>query len=210
MDNDAVSRIYEDVWRPALTLMFSDVRYSDEESYLDYYVRPVDGPILDLACGTGRYSRYLATRFGEDRVIGVDLSFPMLGAADRRARAAGLSKVLFVRGTAMSLPVRDASLGAVTCFGALHLFPSPPKALDEFARVLKPGGTLTVLTAGRARTTLRDAAQRAFGKAASFRFFEPERLRAALQTIGFEPLDFTERDMVLMFAARKRDEGQGC
>ena len=87
------------------------------------------GPALDIACGTGRYSRWLANRLGPDQVTGLDLSQPMLRRAGRDAPG-----IRFVRGSALALPFTGDSLGTVSCFGALHLFPDPARAIGEEER----------------------------------------------------------------------------
>ena len=126
MESRAVSKIYERVFRPALTLLAGSPGYEEEESWLRHWFRPTAGPILDLACGTGRYTRMLIRRHDQP-VIGVDVSWQML----RRAAARGGT---YVRASAQALPVADDTLGGINCFGALHLFPDPGTAIAEFGR----------------------------------------------------------------------------
>jgi len=51
-----------------------------EDAYLVKHVSPVEGPVLDLACGAGRWTRTLVETFGPGRVIGPDLSQRHAGA----------------------------------------------------------------------------------------------------------------------------------
>jgi len=95
------------------------------------------GPVLDAACGTGRYSTTLAERGHE--VIGVDQSGAMLDIAREKLPSAD-----FREGDLTALPVPDRSVDAVVCALALVHVPDLARALREFARVLRPGGRLIV------------------------------------------------------------------
>lgn len=115
---------------------------SDEDDYIATHVRPVDGPVLDLAAGAGRWTEVLAKTVGPERVIALDLLLPMLVTLRGR-----LPEVPAVLASAATLPFGDASLGAVLCWNALQAFPAQaPAAIAEVARCLRPGGTFTVLT----------------------------------------------------------------
>jgi len=91
--------------------------------------------ILDLGCGTGRYSAGLAARFGA-RVIGVDPSEKMLAEARRK----GGEGVEFVRGFAEAAPLEDASVDVVFMSMVFHHFTDPAQAARECHRVLRSGG----------------------------------------------------------------------
>jgi ubiquinone/menaquinone biosynthesis C-methylase UbiE len=99
--------------------------------------------ILDLGCGTGRYSFALADRFGA-RVVGVDRSVRML--AEARRKGAG---VHFARVDGEALPVRDGAIDLALLSMVLHHFDRPERPARECARVLRPGGVACV----RAGTT---------------------------------------------------------
>ncbi len=99
--------------------------------------------VLDLACGTGNYSRIFASAVNSGEVIAVDLSRPMLEFAVNKARQQGLQNVRFIRGNALEIPLPDDSFDVVNCCGALHLFSDVDAVLSEIQRVLKPGGRFT-------------------------------------------------------------------
>ncbi|MFF8867303.1 methyltransferase domain-containing protein [Streptomyces sp. NPDC015139] len=138
---------YETVLRPAFLriagLNWDDaVTPADEDAYLLAHTRPVDGPVLDLCAGAGRWTAVVERAVGTDRLLAQDLGLPMLTAL-RRA----LPEVPAVVASALTLPYADASLGAVNCWNALQAFPEQADiAIAEMGRVLKPGGTLTLLT----------------------------------------------------------------
>ena len=137
---------YEAVLRPAfLRVMASNwgglVAPTDEDSYLAAHLSEVDGPVLDLAAGAGRWTAVVAETVGTEQVIALDVITPMLVGLRGR-----LPKLSVVRGSALSLPFADASLGAVNCWNALQAFPDPEQAVAEVGRCLRPGGVLTLLT----------------------------------------------------------------
>ncbi|KPM50743.1 hypothetical protein ACG83_38910 [Frankia sp. R43] len=113
----------------------------DEDAYLRDHVRPADGPVLDLAAGTGRWTAVLAATFGTGRVIALDLA----GAMNREI-ARTLPDIANLRASALALPFADGSLGAVNCWNALQMLPDPAAVFAEVGRVLRRGGTFTVLT----------------------------------------------------------------
>jgi SAM-dependent methyltransferase len=102
---------------------------------------PQNWVVADLGCGTGAMVALIAPHVR--RVIGVDASAEMLAAA--RERAADFANVDLRQGALESLPLEAASVDAAVLALVLHHLPSPPAALGEAARVLKPGGQLLVL-----------------------------------------------------------------
>jgi ubiquinone/menaquinone biosynthesis C-methylase UbiE len=100
---------------------------------------------LDLACGTGVFTRPLAKQ-SSGVFIGLDMSLPMLNHARKLIKKDRIQNILLMRATAFCLPFLDASFQYVNCCGALHLFDRPEAALKEIRRVLCPGGLLSVQT----------------------------------------------------------------
>jgi arsenite methyltransferase len=109
--------------------------------------------VLDLACGPGTLTRRLARAVGRDGlVIAADLSEAMLA---RAARSTPFSCVDFVRVDAMYLPLRDGCVDAVSCSLCLHLVPDLGTALEEMARVLRPGAPAALTVPAHAPGVLR-------------------------------------------------------
>jgi SAM-dependent methyltransferase len=107
----------------------------------------VEGPVLELGCGTGRVSIPLA-RAGVD-LTGIDLSAPMLARAMRRAFSGrrarrGTKSLRFVRGDIRLLPFRPGAFSMVIApYGILQSLTRPrdlAATLDAVARVLPRGG----------------------------------------------------------------------
>ncbi len=99
--------------------------------------------VLDAGCGAGHTALAFATGAGE--VIGVDLTIAMLAQAKRLAAERNLTNTRFERGDVERLGYDDASFDIVTSRYSAHHYPHPAAAVREFARVLKPGGTLLLV-----------------------------------------------------------------
>ncbi|HEX5080353.1 MAG TPA: class I SAM-dependent methyltransferase [Geminicoccaceae bacterium] len=107
--------------------------------------RLADQPLLDVACGTGRFLRAVKHNYPRLPVVGLDLSRPYL--AEARRALARWSWVRLVEGAAERLPFADASFAAVTSIYLLHELPRRVRAqaVREMARVLRPGGLLVLV-----------------------------------------------------------------
>jgi ubiquinone/menaquinone biosynthesis C-methylase UbiE len=101
---------------------------------------PLDA--LDVGCGTGFLSLELAGR--GHRVTGIDFAPQMLAEAQRKAAAQGLA-VRFEEGDAEALRFSDESFDLVITRHVLWTLPHPEAAIDEWIRVLRPGGRLAII-----------------------------------------------------------------
>jgi len=93
--------------------------------------------ILDLGCGTGRYSVALAEHFNAD-VIAVDPSETMLAQARKKTA----HRVRYERASGESLPLSDESIDVIFMSMVFHHFVHPARVLQECYRVLGRGGTV--------------------------------------------------------------------
>lgn len=99
--------------------------------------------VVDVGCGAGLDSLIAARMVGpHGQVIGVDMTAAMLEKARQGAASAGLSNAEFLKGYAEALPVPESWADVVISNGVLNLAPDKVAALEEMARVLKPGGRL--------------------------------------------------------------------
>lgn len=96
--------------------------------------------VLDLGSGTG-YPAILAAQAvgGQGMVVGLDLAEGMLAIARRKASDLGLTNVVFQVEDVTTLPFEPASFDAVLSRFCLMFLPDIPKAVNEIARVLRPG-----------------------------------------------------------------------
>jgi arsenite methyltransferase len=99
--------------------------------------------VLDLGCGAGMDSVLAARRVRPTgRVIGVDMTGPMVEKARANALTIGITNAEFHQAEADRLPVADESVDVVISNGVFNLCPEKPRVLGEVFRVLCPGGRL--------------------------------------------------------------------
>jgi SAM-dependent methyltransferase len=101
--------------------------------------------VVDVGSGAGIDSLIAARMVGPNgRVVGVDMTPAMLNKARQAALEAGLDHVEFREGYGEALPVLDGWAEVVISNGVLNLMPDKSIALQEMARILKPGGRLQI------------------------------------------------------------------
>ncbi|MDQ3933499.1 MAG: methyltransferase domain-containing protein [Actinomycetota bacterium] len=186
-----VPAIYERWWRPGLGrvakgLMGPGMQEEHRIARLLLGLSPGDG-VLDVACGTGNFTRDFARTVGPDGlVVGIDLSETMLAHAVSDTHEAGLlDRTAYVRGDAAELPFVDSSFDGVCCFAALHLFADPLRALDRMTAVLTPGGRIAIFTSAQGRTPLLRPWAGLAGRRSGMRIFEQEEVVEALRDRGY-------------------------
>jgi ubiquinone/menaquinone biosynthesis C-methylase UbiE len=181
------------------------------------------GTILDYGCGTGEIAAAMAA--SGFKVSGVDVAPGMLQAA--RARLDGYAVSLSQIDPGEALPLQSAAFDACVASSVLEYVNDLDQTLDEFARVLRPGGWL-LATVPDVRHSIRrrEALMMAMGKVpllgrlarARWPFattylrlsknrFAPERWQHLLLDHGFEPTRVPAVDgPLLMLAAHKRKD----
>lgn len=101
--------------------------------------------VLDLGCGAGIDSIIAAKRVGpHGRVIALDFLPEMLRRMTEAAAAARLQNIEPLEGEMEAIPLPDDSVDHVISNGVINLSPRKSRVLAECARVLRPGGRLTV------------------------------------------------------------------
>jgi len=96
--------------------------------------------VIDLGCGTGRFSEILAAHFGV-QVIGIDPSLKMLDQARRKPT---IGNVAYWQGMAEALPLRDGCADLVFMSMAYHHLTGPTAVAHECHRVLRQGGYVCI------------------------------------------------------------------
>ncbi len=103
--------------------------------------------VLDLACGDGAYSVWLAEQVGPSgRVVASDLNPAFLELTRERAERHRVGeRVEAVRADVRSLPFASGEFDAAWCAHSLQSLPDPDHALGELTRVVRGGGVVAVL-----------------------------------------------------------------
>lgn len=152
------------------------------EPLLEKLINVAEPFILDFATGTGRLSYALLSHPDfQGRIVALDISQGMLEQAAAKLNQAqlGRSEVEFLRHQSMPLPFADATFDVVCCLEVLELLPDARPALEEMARLLRPGGILLT-----SRGT-EESGRKAKVKSAA-------ELTSILQSGGFENIQITK------------------
>lgn len=126
------------VGRPAVDRWASGRDEDDRQAWVNAWLRPADGPVLDLCTGSGHTASDVARWMGAGRAIGVDDNLRLLEQTQGSPLDPGLAYVRAVDGR---LPFQDASVGAVVAMAGLHQAARPLELVAEVGRVLARGGT---------------------------------------------------------------------
>jgi phosphatidylethanolamine/phosphatidyl-N-methylethanolamine N-methyltransferase len=162
LDKQTVTKAYAR-WAPVYDLVFGAVFERGRTAAIAAAER-LGGRILEVGVGTGislpNYSKTC-------RLSGVDISEPMLRKAQERVSELGLSNVegLWVM-DAEHLTFPDGSFDVVVAQYVITTVPNPEATLDEFARVLKPGGEIVLVSRVGAEAGLRRSLEHWFAPAA--------------------------------------------
>lgn len=171
-DRETVEQAY-DRWAPIYDLVFGGVFSKGRQAAIQA-TNKIGGRVLEVGVGTGislpLYSQNV-------RIFGTDISEAMLEKAKKRVAEQGLKNVegLAVM-DAEKLEFSDNSFDVVMAQYVLSAVPNPEAALDEFARVVRPGGELIILTRVSADAGVR-------------RFIE-QKLQPVVRPLGFRTAEF--------------------
>ena len=156
---------------------------------------PERGSLIDAGCGSGQtLSWFLDTHSGW-RATGIDVAPEPLAAA----RGENLS---VQRASALELPFATHIFDLVIALALLQHLPldgGDQRALREFHRVLRPGGTLLIRTNAQGYPKVRD------DPVFSYRRYEPDRLRDHLASSGFEIIVLGRSNSLLGLAEIPRE-----
>lgn len=131
---DRIAADYDARWHPYIAATLQAVLEAVEISGRE--------KILDVPCGTGELERRLISRWPALDITGVDLSLAMLQQARSKVVA---NSIVWIEADVAKLPLPDEAFDLVICANSFHYFPFPMKALREFRRLLRPGGTLILV-----------------------------------------------------------------
>jgi phosphatidylethanolamine/phosphatidyl-N-methylethanolamine N-methyltransferase len=174
LDRDTIEKAY-DRWAPVYDKVFGKVFERGRMAAIEateQHVGPSGGRILEVGIGTGlsllSYSR-------SNRIVGLDISAGMLRRARERVAEHGLHNVeaLAVM-DAKHLALPDAAFDVVVAQYVITAVPEPEATLDEFVRVLKPGGEIVLVNHLGAESGFRWAFEQGFAPIARRLGWSPE------------------------------------
>ena len=170
LDNDQVSKAYAR-WAPIYDRVFGKVFERGRMACIEA-AEKVGGRILEVGVGTGISLPYYSR---SSRIVGLDISEPMLRKARSRVAEHELDNVetLAVMDAA-NLALPDASFDVVVAQYVITTVPDPEATLDEFARVLRPGGEIILINHIGAERGPRRALERGFAPLARRLGWRPE------------------------------------
>jgi phosphatidylethanolamine/phosphatidyl-N-methylethanolamine N-methyltransferase len=162
LDKDTIARAYAR-WAPVYDLVFGAVFEHGRHAAIAAAER-IGGRILEVGVGTGIS---LPDYAPDNRLFGIDISEPMLRKAQERVTELGLSNVegLAVM-DAEKLSFPDGSFDVVVAQYVVTTVPDPEATLDEFARVLRPGGEIVLVSRVGAEAGLRRTLEQWFAPTA--------------------------------------------
>jgi phosphatidylethanolamine/phosphatidyl-N-methylethanolamine N-methyltransferase len=162
LDNSTVTKAYAR-WAPVYDLVFGAVFERGRQAAVAAAER-IGGRVLEVGVGTGIS---LPLYSGNCRLCGIDISAPMLRKAQERVAELNLGNVegLWVM-DAEELSFPDGSFDVVVAQYVITTVPNPEATLDEFARVLKPGGEIVLVSRIGAEAGLRRSLEHWFQPAA--------------------------------------------
>ncbi|MGA2402957.1 MAG: methyltransferase domain-containing protein [Syntrophobacteraceae bacterium] len=126
------------------------VRLQDQASTLSDLLHsdtsfPAGSRVLEAGCGVGAQTSILARNSPGAEIIAIDVSEASLAQAKKKLDSAGITNVSLKQGDIFELPFEKASFDHVfVCFVLEHL-PNPVEALKCLKKMIKAGGTITVI-----------------------------------------------------------------
>lgn len=143
--------------------------------------------VLDVGCGTGVLSLWLA-ELGHE-VTGVDFAPEMLDQARTKARATEHS-IQFHRGDAEALAVPDDAYELLTARHLVWTLPDPREAMQEWQRVVEPGGRVLLIEGYWNHSEPWDEYEKMHDDLPMYDGRPPEELRDVLQEVGFTDVEY--------------------
>ena len=203
---DRLAKIYETwLWYPLVYHLYGGLfipSVKEEVKIVTEMVDAEDGLGLDVACGTGLFSRSIAKKM--QRVYGIDISMGMLQKAAEYAEDKKINNIHFARAKAEKLPFRDNFFDGVICCGALHLFQDTEKALVEIRRVMKNGARLAVMTFVKRRFLKFKRVYEHLRKDHGAHIFDEEELDNYLSKTGFKNFTYDIYGSMILFNTEKK------
>jgi SAM-dependent methyltransferase len=188
LDSRPAAWLYDRV-RDRLAPSLGLPRFAEEVARVEKRLALAPGDlVLDVACGHGNFTVELARLASPGLVIGLDIARSMLDRAADRTRRVGLPNVALVRADALALPFADGSFARVNCAGGLHQLPDLEGAVRELARVMTPGGRVTLSGFARPGDPRAGGVRERLGRGPGLHVVSLDGLSDTLARNGFEEI----------------------
>jgi arsenite methyltransferase len=164
--------------------------------------------VLDLGSGAG-FDCFLAARqlAGSGRVVGVDMTAPMITKARANAAKGGYKNVEFRLGEIEALPVADATVDLIMSNCVINLSPEKGRVFREAFRVLKPGGRLAIADVVATQPLPRRLAEKLSAIGACVGGATPvDELRATLAAAGFLRVEIVPKESSRQYIGNWTDD----
>ena len=104
-----------------------------------------DAKVLDAGCGTGLLSRFLLDREPTLKLHAVDQSDLRIAQAKKLSQSGAYSSIQFSSANIFDLPFKSSTFDSVVCRFVLEHLNNPNQAIEEFKRILRPGGKIVLI-----------------------------------------------------------------
>ena len=191
--DDALVAVLETVWGEG----YMSPGGSDEIRMIVEDVALADKAVLDLGCGTGGITRFLAQTYRPACIVGIDVDAGLIARAAERASKAGLGNSLTFRTvTPGPLPFADSSFDVVFSKDAMVHIADKQALFAEIFRVLRPGGVIAAgdwmsSTDGPFSAAMTDYLE---AEGLGFGIGSPARYYSAMVQAGFRDIRIIDRN----------------
>jgi SAM-dependent methyltransferase len=152
-----------------------------------------DSHVLDVGCGIGGATRYLASAIG-CRVAGIDLTPEYIAAAEELARRTGLAdRIVYRVGSALAMPFADGAFDAALTLHVAMNIQDRRGLYREVARVLKPGAAFCVYDVMRGGSDVLKFPVPWAETPATSHLTTPDEMKVLLGAAGFEVVEVEDR-----------------
>jgi ubiquinone/menaquinone biosynthesis C-methylase UbiE len=193
---------YDKIWRPYFTYILCDLAWEMETSRQLMDVSSGQD-VLDLACGTGNFTRLFSDSAKPGAVIGMDLSLPMLKQGLRKLKEQNNNDIMLMRADVTKWPFMPETFDRIHCAGALHLFPDEQNVFRSIYRSLKKGGYFVGATYCRGGSLVIQGIQKYVSKAHGVHWFEPLGLQNLSSEAGFAGWELRTYKRGMVFRVQK-------
>jgi SAM-dependent methyltransferase len=202
MELRPVVSIYERIWRPMITKPFSSLAWEMETSEKLLELKPAHN-LLDIACGTGNFTKLFAKSIPKGTITAIDLSLPMLLRYEKEMMKSD-NRITLMRVDVTKWPFVPGPFDRIHCSGALHLFPQIQEVFNSIERSLKPGGIFVGATYIKGGGGVKHGLQHRLSARSGFHWFDTQELQDLAKHAGFVDWECQINKQGIVFRVKKK------